>query len=76
MMMIGAFFQICIAPEGKLFDFSEFLTMCCLPKEFESQLSLDSQSNSSFRIYGKALCLRNRVYICWAQRFLVNWGAF
>ena len=56
MMMTGSFFQIWIAPEGKLFDFPEFLRMCCLPKGFESQLNLDSQSNSSFWIYSKAPC--------------------
>ena len=62
MTMKGAFFQIWIAPERKLFDFPEFMRMCCLPKGFESQLNLDSQSNSSFGISSKAPRLRNRFY--------------
>ena len=40
--MTGAFFQMWIAPEGKLFDFPKFLRMCCcLPKEFELKLNLE-----------------------------------
>ena len=76
MTMTEAFFQIWITPEEKLFDFPEFLRMCCPPKRFESQLNLDSQSNSSFGIYSKAPRLRNRFYSFKAQRFLINWGAF
>ena len=64
------FFSDMVAPEGKLFDFPEFLRMCCLPKGFESQLNLDSQSNSSFGIYSKAPRLRNRVYSFWLKGFL------
>ena len=50
--------------------FPEFLRMCCQPKGFESQLNLDSQSNSSFGIYSKAPRLRNRFYSFRLKGFL------
>ena len=59
-----------IAGEGKLFDFPEFLRLCCLLKGCESQLNLDSLSNSSLRIYSKALRLRNRFYSFTFKGFL------
>ena len=45
----------------ELFDFPEFLRMCCLPKGYESQLNLDSQSNSSFGIYSKSSAFKKQI---------------
>ena len=41
-----------------------------MPKGFESQLNLDSQSNSSFEMYSKAPHLRNRFYSFMLKGFI------